>query len=132
MLLRHIVPNNGVPFELDAITYAGETLDRLLADVKWRRAPCHHSAGLFQCREGGRRQDLVADACDNWSTTFALVAHLVPSRVVQERRPLRLEIGQRLPLQDVSQLVTGLPDKGRPKADRVDTVLFPRWEESGL
>src|SRR5882757_11259332 len=85
----------------------------------------HGSAGLFQRREGGWRQDLIADACNNRSIAFALVAHLVPSRVVQERRPPRLEISQRLPLEDVSQLVAGFPDKGRPKADRMDAVLFP-------
>jgi hypothetical protein len=68
---------------------------------------------------------LIADACNNRSIAFALVAHLVPSRVVQERRPPRLEIGQRLPLKNVSQLVVGFPDKGCPKADRTDTVLFP-------
>ena len=49
----------------------------------------------------------------------------MPSRVVQERRPPRLEIGQRLPLEDVSQLVAGFSDKGRPEANRMDTVLFP-------
>src|SRR5882672_2712130 len=85
----------------------------------------HGSAGLFQRREGGWRQDLIADACNDRPLAFALVAHLVPSRVVQERRPPRLEIGQRLPLEDVNELVTGFPDEGRPKADRVDTVLFP-------
>src|SRR5882757_2744892 len=81
--------------------------------------------GLFLRREGSWRQDLIADACNDRSVAFALVAHLVPGRVVQERRPPRLEIGQRLPLQDVSQLVAGFSDKGRPKADRMDTVLFP-------
>src|SRR5258707_1101470 len=99
MLLRHIVPNNCAPFECDAITYASETLDRLLAGVKWRRSPCHDwaaiidarfektwltpgNAGLFQRREGSWRQDLIADACNNRSIAFALVAHLVPSRVI--------------------------------------------------
>src|ERR1700704_6557674 len=67
--------------------------------------------GLFQRREGSWRQDLITDACNNRSIAFALVAHLVPSRVVQERRPPRLEIGQRLPLEDVSQLVAGFSDK---------------------
>src|SRR5260370_15516722 len=85
----------------------------------------HGSAGLFQRREGGWRQDLIADARNDRSIAFALVAHRVPSRVVQERRPPRLEIGQRLPLEDVSQLVAGFPDKGRPEADRIDPVLFP-------
>src|SRR6266446_6596385 len=85
----------------------------------------HGSAGLFQRREGSWRQDLITDACNNRSIAFALVAHLVPSRVVQERRPPRLEIGQRLPLEDVSQLFAGFSDKGRPEANRMDTVLFP-------
>src|SRR6266478_3369743 len=83
------------------------------------------SADLFQRREGSWRQDLIADACNNRSIAFALTAHLVPSWVVQERRPPRLKIGQRSPLEDVSQLVAGFSDKGRPKADRMDTVLFP-------
>src|SRR6267143_2744867 len=94
-----------------------------MADTRWWRLS--GSADLFQRREGSWRQDLIADACNNRSIAFALVAHLVPSRVVQERRPPRLEISQRLPLEDVSQLVAGSPDKGRPKADRMDTVLFP-------
>src|SRR6266853_1673310 len=130
MLLRHIVSNNCTPLAFDAITNASETLDRLLAGVKGRRSRGHDSAGimdagLFQRGEGRGRQDLIADACNNRSIAFALVAHLVPSRVVQERRPPRLEIGQRLPPEDVSQLVARFPDKGRPKADRMDTVFFP-------
>src|SRR5882757_477483 len=85
--------------------------------------------GLFQRREGSRRQDLIADACNNRSIAFALVAHLVPGWVVQERRPLRLELGHRPPLEDVSQLVAGFSDKGRPEADRLDAVLFPDGRE---
>src|SRR3984893_15216847 len=92
----------------------------------WTHAPRKHgSASLFQRREGRWRQDLIADACDNRPIALALVAHFVPGRVVQERRPPRLEIGERIPLEDVSQLVAGFPDKGRPEADRMDTVLFP-------
>src|ERR1700730_9661803 len=83
------------------------------------------SAGLFQRREGSWCQDLIANACNDRSIAFSFVAHLVPGGVVQERRPLCLEIGQRLPLEDVSQLAGGFPDEGRPKADRMDTVLFP-------
>src|SRR6266403_5407074 len=130
MLLRHIVSNNCAPLAFDATTYASEMLDRLLAGVKGRRSRGHDSAGimdagLFQRGEGRGRQDLITDACNNRSIAFALVAHLVPSRVVQERRPLPLEIGQRVPLEDVSELVAGFPDKGRPRADRMDAVLFP-------
>src|SRR5450631_2101342 len=107
-----------------------------MADTRWANniASCKSckvsqrargSAGLFQRREGSWRQDLVANACDDGSIAFPLVAHLVPSRVGQERRPPRLEIGQRLPLEHVSQLVAGFPDEGRPKADGTDAVLFP-------
>src|SRR5438309_2650378 len=85
----------------------------------------HGSAALFQRREGRWRQDLIADACNNRPIALALVAHLVPGRVVQERRPPHLEIGQRLPLEDVSQLIAGFSNKGRPKADGADAVLFP-------
>src|SRR5882724_9432938 len=130
MLLRHIVSNNCAPLAFDAITYASEMLDRLLAGVKGRRSRGHESAGimdadLFQRGEGRGRQDLIADAGNNRPIALALVAHLVPSGVVHECRPRRLEIGQRLPLEDVSQLVAGFPDKSRPKADRVDAVFFP-------
>ena len=50
MLLRHVVPNNGAPFAFHAITYAGETLDRLLAGVKGRRIRCHDSAAFMDAR----------------------------------------------------------------------------------
>src|SRR5258705_3383006 len=83
------------------------------------------NANLLQRRVGGWHQDFTADICNNRSIAFALVAHLVPSGVVHECRPRRLEIGQRLRLEYVSQLVAGFPDKSRPKADRVDAVLFP-------
>jgi len=52
MLLRHVVPNNCAPFELDAIAYAGATLDRLLADVKGRRSSCHDSVAIIDARFG--------------------------------------------------------------------------------
>src|SRR5258708_22334610 len=41
MLLRHVVPNNRAPSEFDALTYAGKTLNLLLAGVKGRRGACH-------------------------------------------------------------------------------------------
>jgi len=37
MLLRHVVPNDCAPLELDTITHAGKALNRLLAGVKGRR-----------------------------------------------------------------------------------------------
>jgi hypothetical protein len=50
MLLRHVVPNDRVPFAFHAITYASETLDRLLAGVKGRRCPRHDSAAIMDAR----------------------------------------------------------------------------------
>ena len=50
MLFRHVVPNNCAPSERDAVTYAGEALDRLLAGVKGRRRPCHDSAAIMDAR----------------------------------------------------------------------------------
>jgi hypothetical protein len=47
MLLRHVAPNSCAPFELHAITYASETLDRLLAGVKGRCSPGHDSAAIM-------------------------------------------------------------------------------------
>src|ERR1700726_3089488 len=130
MLLRHVVPYDCASFAFHTITYASETLNRFLAGVKGRCRRCHDSAaimdaGLFPRREGSCRQNLIADTCNNRSIAFALVTYLVPGQVVQERRPPRLEIGQRLPLQDVGQLVAGFSDKGRPKSDRTNPVLFP-------
>jgi len=50
MLLRHIVPNNCAPFALDAIAYASEILNRLLAGVKGRRRPHYESAAIMDAR----------------------------------------------------------------------------------
>jgi hypothetical protein len=50
MLLRHVVPNNGAPFEFDAIANAGETLDRSLAGVKGRPGRYHDSAAIMDAR----------------------------------------------------------------------------------
>jgi len=44
--------------------------------------PACEITGLSQRREGGWRQNLIADARNNRSIAFALVAYLVPSRVV--------------------------------------------------
>jgi len=50
MLLRHIVSNNCAPSEFHAITYASETLNRLLTGVKGRRSLCHDSAVIMDAR----------------------------------------------------------------------------------
>jgi hypothetical protein len=55
------------------------------------------SVDLFQLREGRWREDLVADARDNGSIAFAVVANLVPSRIILKCRPPRLAICKRLP-----------------------------------
>ena len=59
------------------------------------------SADLFQRREGRWREDLVADACDDGSIALAVVADLVPSRIILECRPPRLAICKRLPREHV-------------------------------
>src|SRR6202040_777096 len=82
-------------------------------------------ADLFQLRERRWREDLVADACDDGPIALAVVADLVPSRIILECRPLRLAICKRLPREYVGQLVAGFPDKGRPEADGTDAVPFP-------
>src|SRR6478672_13481791 len=83
------------------------------------------SADLSKRREGRWREDLVADACDGGSIALAVVAHLVPSRIVLECRPPRLAICKRLPREYVGQLIAGFPDEGRPEADGTDAVSFP-------
>src|SRR6478672_12352627 len=72
------------------------------------------SADLSKRREGRWREDLVADACDGGSIALAVVAHLVPSRIVLECRPPRLAICKRLPREYVGQLIIEFPDERRP------------------
>ena len=55
------------------------------------------SGDLFQLRERRWRDDLVADACDDGSIALAVVADLVPSRIILKCRPPRLAICKRLP-----------------------------------
>jgi len=50
MLIRHIVANNCVSFAFHAITYAGETLDLLLAGVKGRRSLCHDGTAIIDAQ----------------------------------------------------------------------------------
>src|SRR5713226_8238105 len=50
MLLRHVIPNNRASFAFHTITYASETLNRLLAGVKGRRIRCHDSAAFMDAR----------------------------------------------------------------------------------
>jgi hypothetical protein len=52
------------------------------------------SADSFQYREGRWHEDLVADARDDGSIALAVVADLVPSRIILERCPPRLAICQ--------------------------------------
>src|SRR6478752_2119497 len=46
-------------------------------------------------------EDLVADACDDGSIALAVVADLVPSRIILKCRPPRLAICKRLPWEHV-------------------------------
>ena len=54
MLLRHVVSNNGVSSELHTTTYAGKTLNPLLASVKGGCSPSHDSAVIMDAHLGKR------------------------------------------------------------------------------
>ena len=61
MLFRHVVPNDGAPFEFDAIAYVGETLNLLFAGVKGRGGPCHDCAAIMQVNpRSGATPDYVS------------------------------------------------------------------------
>jgi hypothetical protein len=76
-----------------------------------RSGPRHHlqcacgCADLFERREGRWREDLVADARDDGSIAFAVLAHFVPSRIVLECGPSRFPICKRVPREYVGQLI---------------------------
>src|SRR5882724_6935578 len=87
------------------------------------------------CREGGGYHshsaspfescvEINIDLCDDESIAFPPRRAPCAKPVVQECCPPRLAIGQRLPLEDVNSLAARFSDKGRPKADRMDTVFF--------
>jgi hypothetical protein len=118
-----------------AVFFAHPTLIALAIATSWKvilrdlppvsSRACAFLADLFRRREGRWREDLVADACDDGSIALAVVADIVPSRIILECRPPRLAICQRLPREYVGQLVAGFPDEGRPEADGTDAVPFP-------
>src|ERR1700741_1524963 len=62
MLVRQVVPNDCAPFAFHVITYAGATLDRLLAGVEGRRSPRHDSAAIMDARSEKTRKPVYFSA----------------------------------------------------------------------
>src|SRR5260370_1455064 len=83
------------------------------------------SAAKSSRREVCRREDLAADACNDGAAAFAVVADFVPGRIIQERRPPRLTICERLPCKHVGELVAGFSDERCPETDGANAVLLP-------
>src|SRR5262249_2981651 len=91
-----------------------------------RRASLHR-------RERGRVQEPVVDPGDDGAVLRALRALGEPFRIARELGPLGLALGERLPGQEVVQvLVSAGPDHDRPESGLADAMAFPELERGGL
>src|ERR1700753_3724873 len=80
---------------------------------------------LLHRRELGRHQQLVDDGLNDLAALFGLGARRDPFRIVLERGPLLVAIGQRLPGQEIGQVLVGFTDQRGEEAGLLDAVLFP-------
>ena|SRR6476660_9060484 len=81
MLLGHILPNNRAPSEFNAISYAGETLNRSLAGVEGRRGYCHDSAAIMDRARWRNMADIRY-----WRLSVHTSSYKIQSRSVDSAR----------------------------------------------
>src|SRR5581483_6286929 len=79
----------------------------------------------LHARERGRHHDRAGDVGDDRPVALALGAGRDPGRVGLERRPLLLALGQRLPGEEVVQVLVAVADEHGPEAGLPDAVLLP-------
>jgi hypothetical protein len=123
---ERIVPRGNSPGR-----YIGIKSPRFAGPRLFDCSPCR-SADSFQRREGCRREDLIADACDDGSVALAVVAGLVPGRVILECRPPCLAICKRLPTAACRSARCWILQRGSSRSRWGGCRAVPRWEESCL
>src|SRR5580704_9749441 len=72
-----------------------------------------------------RPQERALDIGDDRAARFALVARLVPGRIGLEGVPDPLAFGERVPGQEVMQIVVALAHQHGPETGLLDAVLVP-------
>src|SRR6185437_635763 len=87
---------------------------------------------LLHRRERRRLQDGVADRRDDRPVALGLGALGDPFGIAHERRPFLLALGQRLPLQEIVQILVRLADHDRPEPGLANAVLRPERERGAL
>src|SRR3954471_20717777 len=80
---------------------------------------------LLHRREGGRRQNLADDVADDLAVRLALGARFHPVWIAHEAGPLLLALGERLPGQEIGQLLVGFTDQRGEETGLANAVLFP-------
>src|SRR5579872_105183 len=73
-------------------------------------------ARLLHRGERGRLQDRIAEGGDDRSVLLGLGARREPVRIGHEGAPLLLAVGERVPLQEVVEVLVGVPDHDGPEA----------------
>src|SRR3954463_8360344 len=96
------------------------------------RQPARSPPRLFERRERRRRQQLAHDIADDLAVLLRLGARRHPFGIGHESRPYLLPLGERFPLQHVSEIVIGFADHGGEETGLADAVLFPQLERDGF
>src|SRR5579862_3136005 len=100
--------------------------------VAARRRVNQFPHALFDRRKRRRLEDLVHRIGEDRAILFARSASIDPFRIGHERIPPLLAVGERLPRQQISQLLIGLADERGPEAGLLDAVLVPQLESHVL
>src|SRR5581483_9467570 len=87
---------------------------------------------LLDRRECGRLQHGVADRRHDGPVALGLGALGDPVGIAHERRPFLLALGQRLPLQQVVEILVRMADHDGPEAGLAYAVLRPERQRGAL
>src|ERR1700733_3188012 len=82
----------------------------------------------FHCGKRRRPQERALDIGDDRAVLLALIARLVPGRIGLESVPDSLAFGERVPGQEVMQIVVAVAHQHGPEAGLLDAVLVPDFQ----
>src|SRR4051794_5699144 len=95
---------------------------------------CTEIAGseLFHARKAGGGKKRARHISDDQSIRFAQIAGGDPFGIIDEGAPARLAVAQRVPGQEISQIIAGRADHGGPETGLADAMLLPDTQRCSL